>query len=30
MLNDFEMKAKETTYAGKKFRQLNFDEKTPQ
>ena len=26
-LNDFEMKAKETTYAGKKFRQLNFDEK---
>ena len=26
-LNDFEMKAKETTYASKKFRQLNFDEK---
>lgn len=26
-LNDFEMKAKETTYAGKKYRQLNFDEK---
>lgn len=26
-LNTFEMKAKETTYAGKKFRQLNFDEK---
>lgn len=26
-LNDFEMKAKETTYAGRKFRQLNFDEK---
>lgn len=26
-LNDFEMKAKETTYASKKFWQLNFDEK---
>lgn len=26
-LNDFEMKAKETTYVSKKFRQLNFDEK---
>ena len=26
-LNTFEMKAMETTYAGKKFRQLNFDEK---
>lgn len=26
-LNDFEMKAKESTYAGRKFRQLNFDEK---
>lgn len=26
-LNTIEMKAKETTYAGKKFRQLNFDEK---
>lgn len=26
-LNDFKMKAKETTYASKKFRQLTFDEK---
>lgn len=26
-LKDFEMKAKETTYASKKFQQLNFDEK---
>lgn len=26
-LNDFEMKAKESTYAGRKFQQLNFDEK---
>jgi len=27
VLNNFEIKAKDTTYVGKKFRQLNFDEK---